>query len=164
MEDGLGTTGDPVVDEARKRFARCSEWEASARERFIEDLKFAYGDSDNGYQWPNAVRRSRDVESRPCLTMNVLRQHNLQIVNEGKRNKVGVKVIATGNGATAEAAKMFRAVIDHIEYQSGAQTAYSIAREFQVFAGIGYWRLATRWVKGTWEQEIYIEEVNDPLT
>ena len=164
VADGMGTTGDPVVDEAKKRFQRCSEWESSARERYIEDLKFSYGDSDNGYQWPNAIRRSRDVESRPCLTMNILRQHNLQIINEGKRNKASVKVIPVGNGATAEAAKMWRGIFDHIEYQSNAQTAYSVAREFQVFAGLGYWRLVTDWVPGTWEQEIYIRSVPDPLT
>lgn len=164
VADGMGTTGDPVVDEAKRRFQRCSEWEANARERFIEDLKFSYGDSDNGYQWPNAVRRSRDVDSRPCLTMNILRQHNLQIINEGKRNKADVKVIPVGNGATVEAAKMWQGIMDHIQYQSKAQTAYSIAREFQVFGGIGFWRLVTEWVEDSWEQEVYIRQVPDPLT
>lgn len=164
VADGMGTTGDPIVDEAKKRFQRCSEWEANFRERFIEDIKFACGDDVNGYQWPNAVRRSRDVDSKPCLTMNVTRQHNLQIINQGKRNKADVQVIPVGNGATAEASKMWRGIFDHIQYQSNAQSAYSVAREFQVDGGYGVWRLVTEWIPDTWEQEIFIRPVPDPLT
>src|SRR4249920_1835860 len=106
-EEGLGTTGDPVVDEAKRRFQRCSEWEAQSRQLFIEDLKFSYGDADNGYQWPSAIRRSRDVDSKPCLTMNLIRQHNLQIINDAKRNKAEVTVLPTGGGATFESAQVY---------------------------------------------------------
>jgi len=165
VESGIGTTGDPVVDEARRRFNRCSEWESPSRERFLEDLKFSYGDADNGYQWPNAVRRSRDVDSKPCLTLNIIRQHNLQIINDGKQNKSEVSVLATGGGATADSAEVYRNVLSDIQYNSQAQLAYSIAREFQVYGGIGWWRLVTRYVnEDTFDQEIKIEPVLDPLS
>jgi hypothetical protein len=164
-ESGLGTTGNPIVDEAKKRFQRCSEWEAPARERFIEDLKFSYGDADNGYQWPNAIRRSRDVDSKPCLTMNIIRQHNLQIINDAKRNKSEVTVLATGGGATADSAEIYRAILSDIQYSSQAQLAYSVGREFQVHGGIGYWRLVTEYVdENTFDQEARIQPVIDPLS
>ena len=51
---------DPVVSEAKRRWDLCSEWESPFRERFIDDVKFANADSDNGFQWPNAIRRARD--------------------------------------------------------------------------------------------------------
>lgn len=164
-EAGIGTTGDPIVDEAKRRFQRCSEWEAPSRERFIEDLKFSYGDADNGYQWPNAVRRTRDIDSKPCLTMNIIRQHNLQIINDAKRNKSEVTVLATGGGATYDSAQVYSAILSDIQYSSQAQLAYSIAREFQVYGGIGYWRIVTAYVdETTFDQEIRIEPVIDPLS
>lgn len=156
---------DPIVKEAKERFDRCTEWESSARERFIDDLKFAHGDADNGWQWPNAIRRARDTDQKPCLTLNITRQHNLQIINELKKNKNGVKIRATGNGATKEAADIYMGLVRHIEYQSNAQDAYSTAVEFQVNGGIGYWRLLTDYPDPeSWEQEIYLARVWDPLS
>jgi hypothetical protein len=164
-EAGIGTSGDPIVDEAKKRFMRCSEWEAPSRNRFIDDLKFSYGDADNGYQWPNAIRRTRDIDSKPCLTMNIIRQHNLQIINDAKRNKSEITVLATGGGATADSAEIHRAILSDIQYSSQAQLAYSIAREFQVYGGIGYWRIVTKYVdENTFDQEIVLEPIIDPLS
>src|SRR5271165_4349573 len=160
-----GTTGDPVVDEAKRRFQRCSEWEAPSRERFIEDIKFEHGDSDNGYQWPNAIRRSRDVDAKPCLTMNIIRQHNLQITNECLQNKIEVTVVPSGGGATYEAAQVYKDVISNIQYSSQAQDAYKLARAFQVGGGIGWWRLVTQYCgTDTFDQECSIMPVNDPLS
>lgn len=157
-------TGDPLFDEARERFQRCAEWEYAARQHFVEDLKFAFGDADNGFQWPNAVRRARDNDSRPCLTLNVVRQHNLQIINEGKQNKSSPRVRGVASGATAESALAMEAIVRHVEYISNAQEAYSVAREFQVYGGIGWWRLVTDWAGGdSWHQEIFIRPVVDPL-
>src|ERR1035437_10161606 len=90
-------TGDPIVNEARKRFDACSEWEAIWRQRCIEDIRFANGDSDNGYQWPNDIRNARDTTARPCLTMNLIRQHNNMISNEARKNKSTVKYVGMGN-------------------------------------------------------------------
>lgn len=165
VEQGIGTTGNPIIDEAKRRFQRCAEWEAPSRERFIDDLKFSYGDADNGYQWPNAIRRTRDVDSKPCLTLNIIRQHNLQIINDFKRNKSEVTVLATGAGATYDSAEVYRNLLSDIQYNSQAQLAYSLAREFQVYGGIGWWRLVTRYVNiDTFDQEIKIEPIIDPLS
>jgi hypothetical protein len=163
--ESIGTTGDPVVDQAKKRFNRCSEWEAPSRARFVEDMKFAFGDADNGYQWPQAIRRTRDVDNKPCLTMNVIRQHNFQIINDAKRNKSEVTVLAAGGGATYESAEVYRSLLSDIQYNSQAQQAYTLAREFQVQGGIGWWRLVTRYVgNDTFDEEVRIEPVIDPLS
>lgn len=174
MSDTLGMDdyseefpGDPVLAEARRRFDRCAEWEAIARTRFIEDIKFAHGDSDNNYQWPNAIRRARDVDQKPSLTLNIVRQHNLQIINDSKQNKSAIRIRATGGPATKESSDCFGDVIRHIEYISNAQEAYATAQEFQVDGGIGYIRLATDWSRDEtrpFDQEIYIRRIADPLT
>jgi hypothetical protein len=155
----------PHLEEVRRRWKRCVEWESYARDRFLDDMLFAFGDSDNGYQWPSTILRTRDGAAKPCLTMNVVQQHNLQIVNEARQAKSSVGVVAVGNGASKEAADMFDEVIRNIEYSSLAeQGAYQIARTFQVNAGWGYWRLVTEWGKGdSWHQEIRLRAVDDPL-
>lgn len=156
---------DGVVMEAKRRFRWCSEWEAQFRPRFIEDIKFENGDSDNGYQWPNSVRKNRDVDQRPCLTMNLIRQHNLNISNEARKNKSSVRVVGTGNGATELSGRAFTDVCRHIEMISKAQDAYTVARGWQIGGGIGWWRIVTRYAReDTFDQEAYIVPVNDPLS
>lgn len=161
--EGLGI--DPIVQEAKRRWQRCSEWESPSRERFIDDIRFENGDSDNGYQWPNAIRRAREVDSRPVLTMNIIRQHNLQISNQMRKNKSSVKYVPQGNGATVESAQIMRQLAMRIEQQSDAQDAYTVARNFQIGGGVGYWRIVTDYVSwDTFDQDVYILPVKDPLS
>lgn len=156
---------DPVVGEAIERFHRCTEWESFARERFIDDIKFANADSENGYQWPNSLRQSRDVASKPSLTMNIIRQHNLMIVNEGRRQKSEIKILARGNGATVESAQCLQQLVRRILYQSEAQSAFTTAQKFQVDGGIGWWRIVTDYEDSeSFDQEVFIRRVWDPLS
>src|SRR5271167_791637 len=108
IEDAATTlAGDPVVNEASIRFKRCDDWENDWRVKFIQDMKFAEGDSDNGWQWPDAVKNSRNLNNKPCLSLNVIRQHNLQIINEARQNKSSVQIVATGGDATKDAADIY---------------------------------------------------------
>lgn len=154
-----------VFIRAKDRFSVCKRWESNARTHFLDDLKFAEADPYNGFQWPNNIRQSRQVADQPCLTVNITRQHNLLIINDAKQNKPGVAIRPTGNGATYEAAQMLEGIVRHIEYQSNATDAYDKATEFQVKAGIGYIRVCTDYASNqTFDQEIFIRRVNDPLT
>ena len=156
--------GGPVVSEAKKRFERCSSWESPSRTRFVDDIRFANGDSDNGYQWPNSLRRNREIDAKPCLTINVIHQHNLQISNQARKNKSSVKFLPQGNGATALGATMMNNLSRRIERISDAQSAYTRARNFQIEGGIGYWRIKTDYAgPQTFDQDIFIEPVVDPL-
>lgn len=161
----LTTTGDPIVEEASRRFNRCSEWEATCRANFLDDYRFAHGDSDNGYQWPNRIRQNRDLDSRPCLTMNMVRQHNLQIVNEAKQNKSTVQFKAMGGKASKGGADLFNSMFRRVEYASNAQAAYETAQEYQVAGGWGWWRVVTEYESNsTFNQDMRIKRVWDPLS
>lgn len=161
----LGLTGDEkIVKEAKARLTSVLNVEGDFRKRFIDDLKFANADSDNMYQWPNSLIKTRGDE-RPCLTINQTRIHNFQIMNDARQNKPSVKIKAVGNGSTYESAQIFEALVRHIEYVSNAQSAYDIATKFQVEGGIGYLRVATDYAgDDTFDQEIYIRPFKDPLT
>src|SRR4029077_8107448 len=116
-------TGNTVLDEAADRWQRAQDWESDFRSRFIADVQFANADSDNGWQWPSQFRAIRDNQSKPCLTINIIRQHNLMIANELRKNKSSIRVVGTGNGATAESASCFRDLIRRVEYVSNAQAS-----------------------------------------
>jgi hypothetical protein len=150
-----------VLREAKARFERCVTWEAKARANADFDAKFAAGDALNGWQWDAKVRASRG--DRPCLSNNLVRQHNLLIVNDARQNKASVKVTPTGGRATYEAAQVFSGIIRRIEYQSKAIDAYSTACYHQVETGIGYVRVVTDYVdEDSFDQDIFIRRVPNP--
>jgi len=160
-----GSVVDPIVREAIDRFKYCLERYGTARDRFIQDLKFDAADSYNRYQWPGDELTSRDQDDRPTLTINKARQHNLKIINDAKQNKPSIVYKGTGGGGTYDAAQIWMGVARHIEYQSNAQAAYDIATGFQVRAGWGWWRVDTDYAdEETFDQEIYIRAINDPLS
>ncbi len=167
MSDDVSLTStneDDIIEDARKRFKRCQDWERTARDNFISDIKFAEGDTTNGHQWPADIARARQIDARPCLTNNLVRQHCLQIVNDARQNKPGIEIRATGDGATYEAAKVFEGLCRHIEYASDAQTAYGTASYHQVYGGWGYLRVVTDYAdEDSFDQDIFIRRVPDPM-
>ena len=58
--------GDDVVRLAVKRFQSAWAADKANREAAYDDMEFATGKS----QWPAEIRREREGESRPCLTVN----------------------------------------------------------------------------------------------
>src|SRR6185437_5922645 len=117
-EEEPNSEDEKIVTEAKEHFHLCEDWESYARDLYVEDDKFGHADSDNQYQWPNQLRTDRLLQQRPTLTVNKVRIHCLQIVNDAKQNKVGIVVHPTSNEATYEAAEVFEDVIRHIEYRS----------------------------------------------
>lgn len=157
------TDDEKIVIEARDRFKKCVDWESIARSRQLEDEKFYFGDTDNGYQWPTDVRKNREIEAKPCLTVNQVRQHCLLVTNDSKQNKAAIKIRPVGNKATYEGSQVMEGIVRHIEYQSNAQQVYDHANEKQVRIGVGYWRVQTDYVdETTFDQEIYIKKIENP--
>lgn len=168
-DDGQGGTPDErIIREAKDRFEKAQSWEADSRKKFIDDIKFCNGDSNNLWQWPDAVRQSRGLgtrDERPCLTVNKTHQHCLQIENDQLQNKTSIKIHPTGNEATYEAAEVLEGIVRHIEYQSDFQSCVSTASRFQIQGGIGWWRVVTDYCDDdSLDQEIYIRRIRDPLT
>ncbi|MGX5874503.1 hypothetical protein MJ435_18580, partial [Burkholderia gladioli] len=160
---GESSPHEKIVAEAKERFARCEEYESDFRKLFVEDLRFANGDSDNNWQWPDPILNARG--DRPHLTVNKVRQHNLQIVNDAKQNKPSVKTLPVDGEADIEIAKILDGMVRHIEYNSHAEIVYDTGTEFQVQGGLGYWRIVCEYAHdGSFDQEIFLRRVKDPLT
>lgn len=144
-----------ILQEAKDRFRRCEEWEATSRSRFRDDVKFTEADAYNMWQWPADVQAGRN--KRPMLTINRVRQHCLDILNDARQSRISVKIRPVRGGASYQAAEMLEGVIKHIEYASNASNAYQSALKFAVQGGIGYLRLATDYVgDDSFDQDVFV--------
>ena len=151
-----------ILFEARHRFQRINDWEGTFRTQFVDDVRFANGDSDNHWQWPDAMFSDRDAAQRPSLTVNKVRQHCLQVVNDAKQNKPQIRITPVSDEATKASADVFEGIMRHIEYMSNASVAYDTATEHQVQGGIGWWRIKTEYEDpGGFELGCRIQRVRD---
>lgn len=162
-----GLKDDKLLEEIRANFKACEDWEATARQNYIDDLKFGNGDARNLWQWPDDVQKSRTLpgSQKPMLTVNKTRQHCLQIINDARQNKVGIQIRPVGGEATEKAAELYEALVRGIEYRSNATLAYEAAMYTAVFGGIGYTRVHVDYAdEDSFDQEIFIKRVADPQT
>ena len=151
-----------ILEEARKRFNRAMGWESTARARALEDIKFYFGDSENGYQWPDEIKTNRDVQRSPTLTINMARQFALNVINDSRQHRAGIKIDPVGDQATYDGAQVMSGIIKRIESDSHADDVYDQAIAMQVQGGWGYWRVLTRYVSDdTLDQEVILEPISD---
>ena len=151
---------EQILEEARAAFARAADAEAENRREALDDLRFAR----LGEQWPEPVRRDRDREGRPCLTINRLPAFIRQVVNDARQNKPAIAVHPVDGGADPDTAEVFNGLIRHIEQSSDAEVAYDTALDFAVTCGVGYFRINTRYAADDgFDQDIAIERVANPF-
>ena len=155
---------DPVLSLALKRFKRCEEHVSDSRDLQRDDLKFAAASPDNGWQWPENIRRSRDVDARPCLTINKLPQHIRQVTNEQRQNKPSVKVRPVDDSGDPEVAEVFNGIVRHVEAISDADIAYETAGDHQVTHGEGFIGVITDYCDDeSFDQDIFVRRFRDPF-
>lgn len=153
-------TDDPRIAAAMKMLRLVSEADSNNRREALEDLKFAAGD-----QWPVELQNSRNLEARPCLTINKLDAYIRQICNQQRQQRPRIKVHPVNTQADKKIAEILEGITRHIEINSNADTAYDHAFEYAVRMGWGYWRIVTDYVReDSFDQEIYIQPVDNPFT
>lgn len=138
-------TDDDIVSEAKKRFERAKSAYGSSRTLAVEDTKFAMGDSDNGWQWPDDISNQRIRDQRVCLTVNLTAQHCNQIINNIRQNRPAVKVSPADDGADKETALILGGLIRNIQASSASDDAHDTAAEHAIYGGEGYWRILTEY-------------------
>lgn len=150
--------------ECLEEFKEIAEAESDNRQRWLEDLKFGYADD----QWDEKLRRMRQNDPngpRPCLTVNKIPAHARQILNDMRQSRPSIKCLPVDDKADIETAEILQGIIRHIEHVSNAEQAYSIATEYQVMMGVGYFRVTTAHVDPIFnEQEIRIQAIRNPFS
>jgi len=151
---------DPRIDEAKQFLKMANDADTMNRQEALEDLKFVNGD-----QWPVELQNSRNLESRPVLTINKLDGYCRQVVNQIRQQRPRPKVHGMNSQSDAKVAEVIQGMIRHIEANSNADNAYDTAADYAVRMGWGYIRIRTDYVReDSFEQEIYIDPVDNPFT
>jgi hypothetical protein len=154
------TDMDGRIGDAIKFLRLVGEADSQNRAEALGDLKFAGGD-----QWPVEIQNSRNLESRPCLTINKIDAYVRQVTNQQRQQRPRIKVHPVNNEGDLKIAQVIEGITRHIEVNSNADTAYDTAFEYAVRMGWGYWRVTTNYVsEDSFDQEIYIEPVDDPFS
>lgn len=151
---------DSRIDEAKQFLKIANDADTMNRQEALEDLKFVNGD-----QWPVELQNSRNLESRPVLTINKLDGYCRQVVNQIRQQRPRPKVHGMNDQSDQKIANVIQGLIRHIEANSCADNAYDTAADYAVRSGWGYIRIRTDYVRDdSFEQEIYIDPVDNPFT
>lgn len=144
----------------RERYTLCVESDKDNRDRAREAL--AFRDLE---QWDEGTRNERENDpegARPCLVVDKLNQHVMQVVNDGRQNRPQIKVRPIDDMGDVETAKIFDGILRHIQYRSNADIAYDTAFECAVDGGFGFWRILTDYSDPlSFDQEIKIKRIRN---
>jgi len=168
--NSLGVGSDTDVDdtdqetlrEIRQRFSDAVEFSASVRQEMLDDIRFAR----LGDQWSESARydRNRPGKERPMLVVNRLLQFRDRVVNEIRQNTPSIRIRPVNDGADQETAEVLMGLVHHIQDNSNASIAYDTAVEWQVDAGLGYFRVRNDYIDDTsFDQDIFIDRIPDPM-
>jgi hypothetical protein len=151
---------DKRIQDAQKFLRFSNDADSYNRQDALDDLKFSSGD-----QWPVEVQNSRNLEARPCLTINKLDGFIRQVCNQQRQARPRMKAHSMNSQANAKVADILTGIFKHIEVNSDADSAYDTAFEFAVRMGWGYWRVVTDYVReDSFDQEIFIKPIANPFT
>jgi len=151
---------DKRIQDAIEFLKFANDADTMNRQEALEDLKFGAGD-----QWPVTLQNSRNLESRPCITVNKVDNYCRQVSNQQRQQRPRIKVHATNTHEDMVDAQTISGIIRHIEVNSNADHAYDNAFEYAVRMGWGYVRVRTDYIsEDSFDQEIYIDPVDNPFT
>lgn len=152
---------DAILDEIRENLRLGQEYNTENRNRALEDFKF----SAMGEQWPPELQTQRDLENRPCLTINWTDSLVRQVTNAMRQQRPRIKIHPINDGADQKIAEVIQGLTRHIEVNSRADTAYDTAADHAARIGFGYWRIVTKYVReDSFDQDIHIQCVNNPFS
>lgn len=148
-----------ILQLARERFDTSHTAETENRQDSLASIKFTDGD-----QWPEAIKREREEEGRPCLTNNKLRKFVKQISGDVRQNRPSMMVSPADDLADVAGAEVRQDILKHIEQRSNANDAYDNAMESALDGGYGYWRIITEFADDSFDQEIRIKKIANRFT
>lgn len=155
------TSERDILDEEIEEFQQAQDAEAENRADALEDLKFAR----LGEQWPDSIRKQREQEGRPVLTINKMPSFIRQVVNDSRQNRPQIKVKPVDDRADKDTANVLEGLVRNIERTSKADVAYDTAVEYAVSMGWGYIRVNIDYeYDDTFDKCLKIERIANPFS
>lgn len=150
-----------IVAKAKTWFDKAETANAHNVQAWKDDFEFAR----LGEQWPQEVKRARDREGRPCLTINRMPAFIRQVTNDVRQNTPSIKFHAASDDASDEVAEVLDGLARNIEYTSDADVAYETALDHAVTGGFGYFRISIDYAyDDSFDKDIKIELIKNPLS
>ncbi len=151
---------EKLLERVRKNMERAISAESDNRKSGLDDRMFKIGQ-----QWPTEIMAQRNLDKRPCLTVNKLPTFVHQIVNDQRQNRPSININPNGDRGDPEVAKMYRGLIRFIERDCAADIAYDTAFDDAVTMGWGYWRVTLEWESpDSFNCVLVIRQVRNPFS
>ncbi len=151
---------EELIATSLKRFRITADAESEWRRQGLEDLRFSIGTG----QWDEAVKANRELEGKPCLTINRAPAFLRQYTGEERQHRPAMIVSPVGGGADIEVAKIHQGVLRHIEVVSVADTTYDNSYDMMMRIGSCPWRINTEYVnERSIDQEPRILGIENPF-
>ncbi len=157
--DKLAETENDIWLECAARQKLSADAESENRERGIKALKFRWGD-----QWAETARNDRQMEQRPCLTVNHTDVVCTRVENQLRQQRPRIKVRPISD-ATVDKAGKVAGLIREIESRSNASISYDSGVAMAKDIGWGYWRIGSEYVnERSFLQQLKIIPVDNPFS
>jgi len=151
---------DKILETAKKRFKVASTANETNRKNHIDDMKFRAGE-----QWDPKIKQQRDIEERPCLTINKLPASIHQITNDQRQNRPAINISPSDDKADKETADVLQGLVRNAERNSNADTAYDVAFDAAVSGGRGWFGLISDYCDPySFDQELRFLMIRNPLS
>ena len=144
------------MQKIRERLDDALEADEENRDKALDDLEFIAG-----YQWPDDIRRAREADGKPCLTINRMPQFVRQITGDIRQSNPAIDVYPGDGDASEEMAEVIGGVVRSLEYRSDASSVYERAAESAASCGIGHFRVT--YEAGPQGNEIVIKGIPNPF-
>ena len=116
-------------------------------------------------QWPEAIKRERERDGRPTLTINKLPQFCKRVINDIRQNRPQIKVRAVDDVADIKTADVYNGLIRNIRSQLWRGHGLRHRIRYAVKAGIGFFRITTAYTDDDmFDQDIVIKPIRNPFT
>ena len=153
---------EDILNIARERFKVLQTEQETYRTDSLEDIKFTYN-IDNS-QWSEAEINKRIANKRPYLVHNKIRKFVAQVANRERDQRFAQSVKPIDDKADVAIADILSGYIHNIEYLSHADEIYTKTGEQALAGGFGFWRILTKYVDDSFDQEIYIKHIENPFS
>lgn len=150
-----------LLKDALEEFKLSSDAEADQRKLSEDDLNFGLLEK----QWPDEVAKQREVERRPCLTINRLPAFAKQVTNEARQSPPSINCKPVGDKSDKETAGILNDLLRNIETTSQSDIVYGTALDFAVHMGYGYFRINVDYTHDdSFDQDISLERISNPFS
>lgn len=150
-----------ILREAKDRFRIASDYDRHNRIAAYEDMEFIANERS---QWPENIRKDRELANQPCLVINKLPVFIDQVVGDQRQNRPSIKVIPVDSNDDINTARILGGWMRHVQSISKSDIAIDHGFEHAVACGYGAVRVITDYISDmTTDQEAYIKKIDNAL-